>query len=214
MKGTAGGVCMLLAQPGAVGLAAQLSVSIAEGARGHGVRRVEVAGASEQLRQSATGAIGYVYDVLAREKYLNRRLLVRISPGADLAAATGDSGGLAFALAFALAAAPRGQISVAATGILGDDGSIQPVNGVPQKLAAALAVLPPGGILVFPGGNERDVAPRAGDGTADHAAARLSAGGSSGAPWLCHHPYLAGFSLPRAGSVRVPPCLDLFRPRC
>jgi hypothetical protein len=159
MKGTAGGVCMLLAQPGAVGLAAQLSVSIAEGARGHGVRRVEVAGASEQLRQSATGAIGYVYDVLASEKYLNRRLLVRISPGADLAAATGDSGGLAFALAFALAAAPRGQISVAATGILGDDGSIQPVNGVPQKLAAALAVLPPGGILVFPGGNERDVAP-------------------------------------------------------
>jgi hypothetical protein len=150
---------MLLAQPGAVGLAAQLSVSIAEGARGHGVRRVEVAGASEQLRQSATGAIGYVYDVLAREKYLNRRLLVRISPGADLAAATGDSGGLAFALAFALAAAPRGQISIAATGILGDDGSIQPVNGLPQKLAAALAVLPPGGILVFPGGNERDVAP-------------------------------------------------------
>ncbi len=155
---TDGSPWMLVTGPGAEGRAVPLTARIGEGTRGKAVRRVEVRQGSTDLLESAGAATQQVYEILYREKYLDRQVVVSYEPGADLANVHGRSADLAFALAFALAVAPA-KLSIAATGVLGENGAIQPVDGLPQKIAAALAVLPAQSLIVFPGANETEVSP-------------------------------------------------------
>jgi len=154
---------MLVTAAGATGMAVPIAAHIGEGTRGNAVRRVDVRNASADVRESARIATQLAYDILRREKYLDRQIIVGYEPGASLINVGGRSADLAFALAFAMAVLPgrpdgkNPAPPVAATGILGDDGTILPVEGLHEKVAAALAILPPHSLVVFPGGNEGDL---------------------------------------------------------
>jgi hypothetical protein len=143
------------------GMAVPLVARIGEGTRGHAVRRIEVRDASSDLRHSAEIATRLAYNCLHREKYIDRQIIVDYEPGASLINAHGRSADLAFALALAVSHGKRGLKegcpAVAATGILSDDGAILPVEGLPEKVAAALAVLPPESLILFPAGNDGDL---------------------------------------------------------
>lgn len=147
---------MLVTASGAEGRAVPLTTRIGEGTRGKAVRRIEVRRGSSDLQESAGTATQQVYEILYREKYLDRQVIVTYEPGADLTNVHGRSAGLAFALAFAVAVEPA-RLSIAATGVLGDNGTIQPVDGLPQKMAAALAALPARSLVFFPGANEAEI---------------------------------------------------------
>ena len=155
-------VWMLLAA-GAAGVAAPLTARLAEGARGEGVRRVDVEGSSEDARTSALRGAGLAYTLLYREKYVDRRLIVRFESAAPLANVQGDSADIAFALALAAhLARPDGAPSlslppIAATGALNDEGRLTAIEALPAKLAAALEALPPGAVVVFPKANAAEV---------------------------------------------------------
>lgn len=152
---------MLFTAPGQPGQAVQLSARIAEGTEGASVRRSDLDGASTDLRRSAATGASLAAAILYREKYLHRHILVRYEAGAELFNAHGRSADLAFALALVQArtASDPGAImaAVAATGTLGDDGAIGRVDGVAEKLALALAHLPPGSLFVFPSANDADL---------------------------------------------------------
>ena len=148
---------------GSGGKAIPLKVLIGEGTHGHAVRRVEVHDGSVELRKSATEATRRTYDILYREKYIDRQIVVDYEAGTSLANVHGRSADLAFALALAIEVSSGKRVaesaggSFAATGVLGDDGSIQPVEGLAEKVAAALAILPPDSLIFFPGANEGEL---------------------------------------------------------
>lgn len=156
-------VWMVLTAAGAEGRAAPLTAALGEGTRGHGVRRVDVRDGSADIRESAGVGTRLAYEVLAREKYLDRHVVARYQAGTRLVNVHGRSADIAFALAFAAGAVlarRRERVlppAVAATGMLGDDGAIQGVDGLAEKLSLAFAVLPPGGLIIFPSSNEREV---------------------------------------------------------
>jgi hypothetical protein len=156
-------VWMLLTSGEAAGIATPLRARLAEGARGEGLRRIDVAGASEDARASALRGAGLAYTLLYREKYVDRRLIARFEAGAPLTNLQGASGDLAFALALAagLTRADGGESltlpPLAATGVLNDEGRLSAIDGFPAKLAAALDVLPAGGVVVYPQDNAPEV---------------------------------------------------------
>ena len=90
---------MLLTNTRAEGIAIPLAARIATGTRGHAVRHVEVTEGSAELRASARHAAEIVYDVLHRERYLSRHVVVRYEPGASVVNVHGRSAELALALA-------------------------------------------------------------------------------------------------------------------
>ena len=134
----------------------KLAAQFSTGVHGEGVRRVEVVGGGAELLRSATRAVAEVARILYRETYLDRQILVRFVAD-DLGNVQGRSAELAFALALVAAAVSRPLPPVAATGTVADGGAIGAVEGVADKLAASLTVLPEGGVFVFPAGNERDI---------------------------------------------------------
>jgi predicted S18 family serine protease len=154
---------MLVTNAHSAGLVIPFSTHIGEGVRGVEVRRVDVTGGSADLRHSAERATRLAYDVLSREKYLSRQVVVSYRTGASAMNVHGRSAELAFALAFALAVrsgATKGEggcLSIAATGLLGDDGAILPVEKLPEKVAAALNAEPPVSMILFPAGNAVDL---------------------------------------------------------
>ena len=74
----------------------------------------------------------------------------------DLGSISGQSGGLAFALALASEITGKGHGSVAATGIIEADGSIGRVRqeGLDAKIEAACRALPKGGLMLYPRDNQ------------------------------------------------------------
>lgn len=156
---------MLVTNAGTTGVAIPFSARIGEGTRGNAVRRVDVRDGSADLRHSAERATRLAYDILHREKYLNRQVVVSYEADASLVNVHGRSAELAFAIAFADAIISSmgdgdwhdGGLSVAATGILSDDGAILPVEKLPEKIAAALNVQPRVKMIIFPAGNEGDL---------------------------------------------------------
>jgi hypothetical protein len=157
---------MLVTSAGAAGMAVQLSAHVAEGTRGNAVRRIDVQDGSVDLGESAEIATRLVYDILQREKYLYRQIIVRYESDTSLINVHGRSADLAFAIALAMAVQYEicerrdidiAETEIAATGMLGDDGAVLPVEGIAEKLAAALAVLPPRSRVLLPGGTERDL---------------------------------------------------------
>lgn len=161
---TSGGrVCLLLSEGGSNAIAAPLAVSIGLGSRGEALRRVDVAMASADASISATVGASQAYNLLYREKYLDRRVTVAFDACDVLQNVHGRSADLAFALAFALEACTLGAPNdsklnfLAVTGELDDDGAVRPVANVCAKLAAAIEVLQPGGKIVCPSGNQSHV---------------------------------------------------------
>ena len=161
-------VWMLMAAGRGGGVAAPLTARLAEGARGEAVRRVDVGGdasddASQEVRASALRGASLAYTLLYREKYVDRRLIVRFEAAAPLVNVTGDSADLAFALALAAhltradGAPSLALPPIAATGALTEEGRLTAIDALPAKIAAALAVLPRGGVVVFPRANSADV---------------------------------------------------------
>lgn len=154
---------MLVTNAHSAGVAIPLSAHIGEGVRGNTVRHVDVADGSADLRASAEHATRLAYDVLSREKYFCRQIVVSYRTGAGAVNVHGRSAELAFALAFAMAVrsgASKGEAgcpSIAATGLLGDDGAILPVEKLPEKVAAALDAEPPVSMILFPTGNAADL---------------------------------------------------------
>jgi len=162
----ASSVSLLVTTGETSGLIAALTAHIAEGTRGKGLRRADVINGGASLGESAALGTGLAYDVLYREKYIDRQLLVRFESEAPLVNVHGRSADLAFALAFAAAALSSTgntgddagtKFAVAATGMLGEDGSILAVSGLASKLAAAIAALPASALVLFPGANEGDL---------------------------------------------------------
>ena len=149
-------VWILLTAAGTTGAAVSLTASLGKGVRGHGLRRIDVRGGSTDIREFAAVGARLAYDILSREKYLDWHVVARYEAGAGLVNVHGRSADLAFALAFAAGVAATSQgfdaavPAVAGTGMLGDDGAIQGIDGLPEKLALAFTVLPPGGMFIFP----------------------------------------------------------------
>ncbi len=135
---------MLITDTRAVGIAVPLAARISAGARGCAVRHVEVTDGSADLRASARHAAALVYPVLHRERYLSRRIVVRYEPGANVVNVHGRSAELTLALALAMAAhgaaRPDGSPVIAATGVLGHDGAVLPVEHLTEKVSAALYI--------------------------------------------------------------------------
>lgn len=156
MSGT---VWLLLWAGEGCGQAIPLSAGLSTGVHGEGVRRVELAGGGAELQHSAGRAVTEAARILYREGYLDRQILVRFAAD-DLGNVQGRSAELAFALAVTAAAVERPLPPLAATGRVEGDGAIGPVEGVADKLAAALTVLPEGGRFVFPAANEREIPTR------------------------------------------------------
>ena len=149
-------VRMLLTAPGAATRAIALRAQIALGVHGNSLRRVSVARGSVDVGRSAEVGAQFAYGVLWREKYLDRNLIVGFESDWDLTGVHGRSADLAFALAFAVQAAPGIEVptAIAATGVLNETGAVLAVEGWTDKLALALEVLPPEGMLVFPAAME------------------------------------------------------------
>ena len=135
---------MLITDTRADGIAVPLAARISAGARGCAVRHVEVTDGSADLRASARHAAELVYPVLHRERYLSRHIVVRYEPGANVVNVHGRSAELTLALALAMAAhgaARRGGAPViAATGVLGNDGAVLPVEHLTEKVSVALCI--------------------------------------------------------------------------
>jgi len=161
---TAGPVYLLLAQGVKAALALPVTARISEGARGEGVRHVDAAGASSEARESARVGAILAYNLLYREKYVDRRIVVAFE-APRLENLHGRSGDLAFALSLAASWRAPGGAPVfafpqaAATGVLSPEGAVLPVESLAPKLAAALEVLPHGGFALYPRANEAEVAP-------------------------------------------------------
>src|SRR5580704_15517415 len=151
---------MLVTNAGATGMAVALSARIGEGTRGNAVRRIGVRDGSADIRMSAEIGTRLAYDILHREKYLDRQVVAAFEARSSLANVHGRSAEIAFALAAVRSAPnsrPNGFPSVAATGMLGDDGAIQPVEQLAEKVAAALDALPADSAVLFPAGNAGDL---------------------------------------------------------
>jgi hypothetical protein len=158
---------MLLTVPGSDGITVPLTAEIGEGTHGIGLRRVDMPGASADLTASAeTGAAGAA-QILYREQFLHRHLVVRYRAERELFNVHGRSADLAFALALAASvkATQGGEDGppriLAATGTLDDSGRVQKVDGIAAKLALALAHLPPQSVFVFPEACAGDLPPDA-----------------------------------------------------
>ncbi len=134
---------MLVTNTRAEGIAIPIWARIGAGTRGHAVRHVEVTDGSAELRVSARHAVELVYDVLHRERYLSRHIIVRYEPGASVVNVHGRSAELALGLALAVSARGASQgrgAVVAATGSLGDDGAVLPVEHLAEKASVALHI--------------------------------------------------------------------------
>ena len=141
-----------------------ISSKIALGSFGSAVLRVNLPNASVDLLKSAKVGVALSYQILYRERYVSERVMCNFATGKDLPNVAGRSADLAFALAFACTALTDSvghcQVrlpAIAATGMLGEDGGIRVVDGLREKFAAAINVLPAGSLFVFPGGNEKDM---------------------------------------------------------
>jgi Novel STAND NTPase 1 len=151
-------IWLLLTAGAGRGVATPLAADISAGVHGEGVRRVDINGAGAALQHSAIRAVNQAARILYREGYLDRQILVRFR-AADIENVHGESAELAFALAMTGAAIERALPPLAATGRLGDGGAIEIVEGIADKLAAAIDVLPQGGHFIFPAAGERDLSP-------------------------------------------------------
>ncbi len=151
---------MLITDTRGDGTAIPLAARIGTGTRGHAVRHVEVIDGSADLRASARHAAELVYNVLHRERYLSRHIVVRYEPGDSVVNVHGRSAELALALALAMAPQgapqPVSAPAVAATGVLGNDGAVLPVEHLTEKLAVAL-YLPFLTKILFPAANAAEL---------------------------------------------------------
>jgi len=161
------GPVFLLFTSGERGLASRLATDIGTGVHGTSIRRVDVKGVGADLRLSATRAVNEAARILYREQYLDRQLVVQFSAdhfdnvhSSNIHSSNihGRSAELAFALAFVAAAVERELPAMAATGIVGEGGVIERIDGLAGKFSAALSVLPDGGTFVFPAANESELA--------------------------------------------------------
>ncbi len=140
-----------------------LRASIGAGARGSAVRRVALARASGEALESAAAGVRLAYELLYREKYVDREIEVRFEAHGRLDNLHGRSADLAFALALTAAmCGADGEACfdlppLAATGVLNDNGGVEAVEGLPRKLVAALATLPRGATVLFPRRNETEL---------------------------------------------------------
>jgi hypothetical protein len=156
-------IWMLLAEGETAARAAPLRARIAAGARGDALRRVDLGDASEEARTSSVHGAELAYTLLYREKYIDRRLIVRFDADAPLVNVQGRSADLAFALALAAnLTRADGDLSLAlpplaATGVMNEEGRLTRVEAMAAKLDAAIAALPSGGVVVYPRENEADV---------------------------------------------------------
>ena len=139
------------------GLAKMMTARVGAGVYGQAVVRVDVAGGGPELCRSATVAAKETARILYRERYLDREIVVNFAAAESAAEGFGNvlgrSAELAFALALTAAVLDRDFPAIAATGIIEEGGAIRPVDGVGDKLAAAIAILPKGGLFAFPSAN-------------------------------------------------------------
>ena len=156
------------------GQAVPLVAKISTGVHGENVLRVDVVGGGGVLRRSVTGAAREVARILYRERYIDREIAVCFTAG-DLINVHGRSAELAFALALAVAAVSRVLPPLAATGTVEEGGAIGAVEGVADKLAASLTVLPAGGLFIFPAVCEPQISARLRHVAAEHGIALVPA---------------------------------------
>jgi WD40 repeat protein len=145
------------------GVASPLGESFATalGVEGHKLELALEGPRSEPFLDAARHGAQRAYDLLRGEQLLTRTVDIGFRLDGTLASAEGRSAGLAFALAFVASTLecvePRVFPPFAATGVLDATGAIKRVEGLPAKLAAALAVLPAGALLIYPAANDGEV---------------------------------------------------------
>ncbi len=114
------------------------------------------------VTHSARRAAGAAYEAISRFK----KDLGSVVAGFDFDIAspvTGESGGLAFAVALAKRLVQKDPGPVAATGIVqssDNGGPVKGVRGIESKLKAAVIVIPPGGWILYPSENDDEVSPK------------------------------------------------------
>ncbi|MBI1219983.1 MAG: hypothetical protein GC186_15685 [Rhodobacteraceae bacterium] len=167
-----GRVWVLLTAGRGQGVARELATALSAGVHGQALRRAEVAGAGPDLTLSARTAAAEVLPILYRERYLDRQIVVRFA-AEEFGNVQGRSAELAFALGVAAAAVSQELPPVAATGTVEAGGAIGAVEGLAEKLAAALAILPPGGVFAFPAVGESVLPPALRKAAADAGVALL-----------------------------------------
>ena len=141
----------------------RLTAEIGEGTHGIGLRRADMPGASADLAASAKAGAARAAEILYRERYLRRHLVVGYAAQGELFNVHGRSADLAFALALAAAVKAAHGLGgatppvVAATGTLDENGRVQKIEGLAAKLTLALTHLPPKSLIVFPQDNKDDL---------------------------------------------------------
>jgi len=112
----------------------------------------------DDLYRSAKAGVERAYDLLWQEGYVRESLTAYFLRD-NLSNVTGSSGSLLFGVATLVMAmrCPQGYPPAAATGSLDVDGAVLSVEGVPQKLLAALTAMPPGSLLFYPRQNEWEI---------------------------------------------------------
>ncbi|MDE2163352.1 MAG: hypothetical protein KGJ53_09330 [Alphaproteobacteria bacterium] len=156
-------IWMLLTAPTTDGMAVPLIAKIGEGTSGIGLRRADLPGASSDLAASAEAGAARAAEILYREQYLRRHLVVGYAAQGELFNVHGRSADLAFALALVAAVKGAHKLGgeappvVAATGTLDEDGRVQKVEGLAAKLTLALTHLPHRSLIVFPQDNKGDL---------------------------------------------------------
>ena len=159
-------VLLLLAEQTSEGVAIPINTQLFDGVRSNNWQAasalsVRLQHNSPEALSSAQKGARVAFDLLCREGYLARTLMVRYQLPDAPKNIMGHSGDIAYALAL-ITAHFRRQVfpAIAATGVLALNGSIEAVEHIPQKLLAALKILPVGSIIFLPVGNRAHVPPQ------------------------------------------------------
>lgn len=113
----------------------------------------------DDLYRSVKVGVERAYDLLWQEGYVRESLTAYFLRENLPLNVDGSSGSLLFAVTTLVKVMrrPLAYPPIAATGVLDTKGWVQSVEGVPQKLRAALEAMSPGGMLFYPRQNEAQI---------------------------------------------------------
>lgn len=117
---------------------------------------IEDKNASTNLKQSAILATKLSHNLLYKQGLIQSYHHPSYTPEKSLCQVHGFSAGLAFVLAYTTKLYPPTKIipAIAATGELQENGAVITVEGIEEKIKAAINTLPKASIIIYPAGNK------------------------------------------------------------
>lgn len=150
---------LLLADNSSNGSAITLQAQLFDGVRSsHPTLNVKCNHNSTEVTDSAEKGSQAAFDLLKKEGYLSRSLMVRYQLKEAPSNIIGHSGDIAFALSLATSIFHRKLFPVvAATGVLDPNGAVSKVQYISAKLEAVIPKLPKGACIFLASDNRADV---------------------------------------------------------